>query len=528
MLAVATCLVVASSAAAHGGPQYHPDPPHPPAPKEQATTNGLPLTAPTWTPIPISASSHPLNSEPWMNKPIGLAKNGFVEEEFLVTGPARVYASVPNTEFKAEVINNTTYTTRAIVRRPANMKTWSGNVDVEYMNATDGIDDQIMWGRFAEDIFQANDVWVGFTGKPNIIPVLQKFDPARYSTLTFTNPVPPAQQKCGKLPGEAGFNPNLSKLYENGLLWDIWSEVGLSLKGQHSPLGRPASDLYAVGESQSSQALMNYYRWFGGTRTVLNNRPIYDGYFGETGAAVGTGVLNQCQTPLPTTDPQRSAKEMPERGSPYFGVNSQWDAPKETPPASRTYRDWQVAGADHVDRQMYAHLYPREADLEQAGILGAGQLPWFAGSTYQEYSPMGWDCNPNREPEVGMPQVESMAFKWLKAWVGRGIQPPIVPYLKRTEPGGPYVLDADGNALGGLRLPYIEAPIAKYVGGFFGTCTNVAHFAFTTERIAQLYPTHAEYVSKVTRAARESVRNGFLSPEAAQEMVYESEERPIP
>jgi hypothetical protein len=112
--------------------------------KPRATTNGLPLAAPTSKKLPTTSRSHPYGGDAWSNRGVGMAKHGFVEEEYLVSGSARVYQSVPSSNFVARVIDESEYTTRAIVRRPKNMHRWSGNVLVEYMNVSDGLDLQIL------------------------------------------------------------------------------------------------------------------------------------------------------------------------------------------------------------------------------------------------------------------------------------------------------------------------------------------------------------------------------------------------
>jgi len=512
------CVAFPATAAAHGKAKK--------TTKPHATTNGLQLQAPTWRKLPTTSRSHPFGGDLWSNRGVGLAKHGFVEEEYLVSGAARVYQAVPQSDYVAKVINHSSYTTRAIIRRPKDMRTWSGNVLVEYMNVSDGLDLQVLWTKLYEKIFNANDVYVAFTGKGNVIPILRRFDPARYGAVDMPNPLPPSAQTCGSLPDDPNYNPNLSKLFENGLLWDMWSEIGLSLKTASSPLGRVAKRLYATGESQSANALQNYYAWFGGNRTTVGGKPIYDGIFAETPTRNADGALNQCGGALPTTDPQRTENVIPDRGVPYFTVNSQWDAWKNPPPPSKRYRVWQVTGSNHVDRDVYDHVYPIAADLAKGGVAGPDALPWQAGISFELYSPAGWFCDDASRPEVPLPMVQRTGYDYLKRWVTRGTQPPIAPYITRTPTGDP-VLDADGNAVGGLRLPEIQVPVAKYVGVLWGDC-NQAHLPFTPERLAQLYSTHDAYVRKFAKAARESVRGGYLRSDDARELISRAEDRPIP
>lgn len=493
-------------------------------------TNGLPLAKPTWEKLPNSASSHPFNGDAWMWNPVGMAKHGYVEHEYLVSGPARVYDAVPNSDYEVDVINESEYTTRALVRRPKNMGKWSGNVVVEYLNATDGWGAPINWRALFPEILDQKDVYVGFMGKPNGIPILQEFDPERYADLDFP-PADPATQ-CGDSPDDPDYDPDFSKLYENGLLWDIWSQIGRSLKSADSPLGKAAKASYAVGESQSATALYRYYKWFGGVRTTVKGEPVYDGNLAETGFSLGASPsLNQCAGPLPAADPQRRSDVIPDNGTPFFAINSQSDSPANPPPPSDHYRLWDITGADHADHVMMEWMWPSPNDQRQARLSGPDAFPWQItyGATFEAFSPSGMWCDDATGPEVGLPDAERAALVWLKKWAKNGESgaPPAPPYLTRN-PDGSYVLDSDGNALGGLRLPHMEVPIARYEGVFWQPdCWNV-HVPFSPERLAELYPTHGDYVAKIEDAARRAVRNGFLLSEDADDMVHRARDRAIP
>ena len=91
-----------------------------------------------------------------------------------------------------------------------------------------------------------HDVYVGITSAPAVLPGMQQFDPERYADLSWTNPLPPEEQTCGNLPGEEGYDPRFSKVYENGLVWDLLTQTGRLLKSD-SPRTR-----WARGPSRSS------------------------------------------------------------------------------------------------------------------------------------------------------------------------------------------------------------------------------------------------------------------------------------
>lgn len=92
--------------------------------------------------------------------------------------------------------------------------------------------------------------------------------------------------------------------------------------------------------------------------------------------------------------------------------------------------------------------------------------------------------------------------------------------------------DADGNALGGIRLPDIAAPLGVHgaqnapLGNF--SCSLVGAFhAFPAARLAQLYKDNADYVNKIRAAAHAAEQAGFLLPEDAAVIVNSAAASPI-
>ena len=85
-----------------------------------------------------------------------------------------------------------------------------------------------------------------------------------------------------------------------------------------------------------------------------------------------------------------------------------------------------------------------------------------------------------------------------------------------------YALDANGNVLGGIRTPAVDAPVAKLSGlgqsgvqfcGSFGTT-----LPFTPEELTALYRNHGRFVSAWSRATQSAVKAGFLLPEDARHL----------
>jgi hypothetical protein len=91
-----------------------------------------------------------------------------------------------------------------------------------------------------------------------------------------------------------------------------------------------------------------------------------------------------------------------------------------------------------------------------------------------------------------------------------------------VRPGDPPVIEHDrlGNAVGGVRSPQVDVPIAALsgVGQPIGSpCTRFGStIAFDDATLAALYPDHRSYVAAVRRAAKRAVQRGvLLAPDAA-------------
>jgi hypothetical protein len=111
--------------------------------------------------------------------------------------------------------------------------------------------------------------------------------------------------------------------------------------------------------------------------------------------------------------------------------------------------------------------------------------------------------------------VLNAAFAALNRWVRRGKPPLEAPRLDVVAGPPPTInRDALGNALGGIRTPQVDVPIAALSGvGQTGPipCFLVGTTApFDAPTLASLYPNHRAYVSAFNRALRGARRARFI------------------
>jgi hypothetical protein len=468
-------------------------------------------------PITVTKDSVPF-ARAWN---IDLGKAGYVEEEFMMSGQANVY-DFDNTNKVIVRTPNAPYTTRLLVRRPANPEKFSGNVIVEIINMSRGWDLDVLWQMVHEHILRTGDAYVGITSKPNAVRAMKKFDPVRYAPLTWANPLPLSDPRnCEKVAADSARDT------ENGLLWDIFSQTGALLKSESpkKPLaGYRIQQVYLTGYSQSAGMLRTYINFIHPMARLGNGKPVYDGYL--VGASGGMAPINQCATAVKAGDPRFLI--MP-RDVPVITVMTNTDflggyaarRPDSDAPGDR-YRLYEIAGASH-GYTFPASFEPQIEDLQKSGFTN-------------RFTP--GNCPP---PKVtnDFPShiIYHVALVHLDRWVRNGTPPPHAPLISITKPGTPEAapeLDQFGNAIGGVRTPYVDVPTATYYplratprtpGN--GEC-EMTKAPFDHAKLKSLYPTHADYVAKVTRDADRLVAEGWLLPADADQIKTEAAAAKVP
>jgi hypothetical protein len=478
-----------------------------------------PVPLPTVTgPIPVTATSRPFEDRP--GAPLeALQEAGYVDQEFLVSGTANVYDWAAD---NSPVVRTpeAPYTTRIIVRRPAEMQEFSSAVWVEPLNPTLLIDLDRMWQLHYAQILRDGDAYVGISSKPVTIASLKKFDPVRYASLSMANPLPLHDPLNCENPGTGALN-TATRETEDGLIWDIISQVGAVMKsdGPQNPLGAPAKFVYGEGWSQTGGYALRYLSTFSPLAKLADGSHIYDGWL--TGGATAPADINQCSIVESAADPRNQIRP---NGVPVISVRTQGDffsleyRPADSDGPDDQYRLYELAGPTHDTASIFRNLAP------DADIIAAGLTP------------------PN--PSIcGYPHITNFPYEYyfnaaaenLKLW-SQGITPPCGDRFQYDFTNPNYldnnVKDQHGNAVGGVRSPYLDVPTATYTMGTPGeklTCLLLGQrVPFGKELLHELYPTHDDYVAKVTQSAMALVEDRFLLQTDAEKIIAEAARTDVP
>jgi hypothetical protein len=462
-------------------------------------------------PLPVTSDSRPFLGADHDLPPIDLGKVGYVEEEFLVSGAANVYDWATDGSISVKTAN-APYTTRILIRRPAASARFSGAVIVEPLFPARRWDWSMMWGYSHDYFMEHGDAWVGIT-LPGSVAGLQKFNPIRYSALSFKNPAPAVA--CTTARGT-----NAASDIEEGLRWDMLSQVGALLKS--SGVGRPLNGFRVQSIYLTTQGgdLTTYLNAIHPHALLESGKPVYDGYVAK--APNNAARINQCAAAPGPDDPRQIVKNA---GVPVIAVAAQGEVlatyrtrRPDTDDIADRYRLYEVAGAGHIDRSAYIG-FPSMADQTAAGNA-QGSAEW----------PFAAPCDP-AIPLIDTPIMSlafNAAFANLDRWARQGASPPHASRLDIKDGGtaqASLVTDQLGHAIGGLRTPYLEVPTASYATNSPGpgNCREMgSRSSFDTARMAALYGNKKNYAAKVAQVADRLVKEHWLTEGDARRVKAES------
>lgn len=464
-------------------------------------------------PVPVTAQSHPFGAAAHTMKPQDMAELGYIEEEFFISGQANVYDWPERGRLEVRTAD-VPYTTRLIVRRPADAARFSGNVVVEMLNPSNLFDLNLAWAISHTQMMRNGDAWVGITAKPIAVETLKQFDAQRYAALSWANPLAATD------PMNCEVSRDTTQATENGLIWDIHTQVGTWLRSadstnpfRYSSAQSMAEMLYAWGYSQTGSFLYTYINAIHPEVVAARGESLFDGYL--VAVSSGPSQINQCAPRIARDDPRRPIENA---GVPIIHIMSQSDylfgigsrqADSDSP--RNQFRRYELAGSGHASPD---ELYwgPKPADLLTAGRA----VPPLA-------------CNEGPRSRFPNKLGFNAALVWLDQWARNELAPPRAALIQVID--GQPVLDEHGNVIGGLRSPYVDVPTSTWNGNSTGEsfCRIAGHeIPFSPEKLKQLYPTHSAYVNAVRANVSELVSEGFLLDADGAEIIREAQLAEVP
>lgn len=461
-----------------------------------------------------------------INAPQPAAKlpDGYVEEELFIEGTATRFDPVDTPDdgfWTVTPVDDANYKTRVIVRRPADPAAFSGTVLVEWFNVS-AIEASPDWGYLAPEIGREGHAYVGVSlqrqgveGGDTVLDVevdeqtaasaqtdvntdksgLRHIDPERYGTLIH--------------PGDA-------------YSYDMFGQIGRAIEQTPEALlgDLVPTKVIGVGESQSATFLTTYLN------AVRGLAPVYDGFLVHSRLGIAAPLQGEYfSARREMDDPEEEFRQgvliRTDIDVPVMIFETETDLTVlgyayARQPDTDLLRTWEVAGTAHADAHLIRAVLGGPRDPGVGSLLGCGSI--------------------NTGPQF---EVLTAAAHSLVDWVSGG-PPPATGQPIETSEGADgaivIVRDDDGNALGGVRNPLVDAPVAALsgdpIGG--GTLADLEDggdlcvlFGSTTPfdqaTLVELYGTADSYVEQFEASAAEQVAGGFLLQPEADALNAEAE-----
>ncbi len=443
----------------------------------QAAPSAEPIQAAAVTPsptVPQPTVTGPITGGVRTGQPFGKSMvpldKGWVEEEFFFEGTARALGATAGAPGAA-------YKSRILVRRPTNPKAFNGTVVLDWNNVTLAFDKDVAWAPMHRTMMDRGFVYVGVAAQRLSIEAsplaLKQYDPARYGSLRH--------------PGDE-------------YSFDIFSQAANAVLDPKvlGALRPKAQRRLAVGASQSAGRLKTYIN------EVHANARVFDGFSPQISSSA---------------DVNRTL-------APVLWVNSQAEVPAAAVPAdSGLFRLWELAGPGHTS---YGSDRYQDAVLQYSMTNGRN-------GSYDPKDALAWGYQTSPGQCLTANYISS-TWAWsaslvaLDNWVRTGKAPKPQPRAARN-PDGTRAFDERGNMRGGVRLPYMDAPIASYFTGLNGAPTTDAcgragaamalkgtTRVFGAATLKELYPTPTVYLDAFDREVARALKDGVLLPEGAADL----------
>jgi hypothetical protein len=422
---------------------------------------------------------------------IDLASVGYMAEEYFISGTATAYTNVgplgADGLWTVTPGDTAAYKTRILVYRPVTKGKFNGTVIVEWNNVSGGLDAAPDWLAGHVELIRSGYAWVGVSaqivgveGGTPLLPGLPQLplktvDPVRYGSLVH--------------PGDS-------------FSYDIYSQAGQAIRsGSVRVLGdlKPKA-VIAMGESQSAFRMVMY------VDAVHPLARVYDGFLIHSRGVGGPFGAPLSESPQPAIPSPPIVKIRTDVDVPVLTLQTETDVAFFAYANARQddtdrIRLWEVAGTSHADTYTLV-----------TGMTDLGKDPSIADLVITT-TPGGFFTCPVPVNSGPLHFVLNAAISALNRWVRRGTPPPIAPRLD-VGPSLVIARDAHGNALGGIRTPQLDVPIAAYSGG--GQSGGIACLLFGSTvpfdaaTLHALYPTHHAFVAAFLRATMAARHAGFL------------------
>lgn len=449
---------------------------------------------------------------------VDLASHGYREDEFLVRGSVELFRYGHDWERTLER-SDVSCVTRILVRQPVDTAAFSGVVHVEPLHFE--LERGLSWNALAPYLIRTGQAYVGVTVFHTSEQMMrQGYGADRYARLSIS---------------------------DTGIAFDLLRQLIPYLRDERIALP-PVRRVHLSGWSATGSLCRTFVReGFAISCRTRDGAPAVDGcVIGISNGArgfLGYMPLSEQSGTLPDDDPRRTMRAP---GIPVIELFSE----HESETAAGTVRDdgddpgdqyrlYEVAGSGHSGG-------PAEDSLTTGVVqLQARGTPRLRREIMEPASDLRRDY------------LVRAVFDRLDRWAREGQAPPRVAHLQRRPAGAPgprglrpdarpLVRDAHGNAVGGLRSPWLDVPVATYLPHSTpkpGACdvppiapvndpAAVADYIghrqpLSEPTLRELYGSAGGFAAARARSAQSLCDGGWLLAPEAEQIMRDAEREPV-
>lgn len=389
---------------------------------------------------------------------------GYEEAEYFVSGQAQ----------SSDGVDSARYTTRFLLRRPKRAEDFNGTVILDWVNVTAQFENPVVLLNAQQHLLREGYAFAhvsvqeaGVCCVPLLTP--KTWDPVRYAALDH--------------PGD---DFAFAMMNQTARAIRTGSEV--------DPMaGLPVKNLIVAGQSQSANQLFDFASGAHVDPAVID------------GLLIQSSIGRVFESPPPV---------------PVLQLLSDFEAQPEAADFRENLVLWEIAGSAHQDfhvgyQQVFGQAPRAEASLPKRPAEAYFRLLETAGNYGERPHPLHAACI-LAGAAFPMRYAVNAALHHLDIWTRGGPRPPEGARYA-FDAGGALARDRFGNALGGIRLPPVEVPVARYRSTDCGLGGTTA--PFSRLRLTQEYARHADYFCALKTKAEVSMAEGFLLPADADDLL---------
>lgn len=448
------------------------------------STPAMALHAHVQGPIPETPGNSAVVLEPYgVDR---LPSYDYIQEEYLVSGVAAGHD----------------YATRILVRRPADMSKFNGRALAEVSHIWGGTS---VWRAYNRQLMRGGYMWVEIDSQaPSAMDLIKGANPERYSDMKFIEGEL-ARDFSASVPFTENPTPELlaQQYDEFKKRWwratpqsfEIIAQVASSLRDGLPGLPESAvRTLLFAGISQTGGVVRRFIEKHHNALRRPDGGPVFDGYL--PGASGGDALPD---IDVPVIEVLGEAEFQSVRWA--CGVSGQVRGLSHRRRDSFTFRLYEVAGMAHRETR---HM----SDRDKAKLRNCPLPPGAKWSTF-----------PNSH-------IYHALLEMLADWSEGLRTPPPSKLLATVGDTDTIVRDEWGNAVGGLRTTYTDAPLSTLVAA-----TPMGRPAWyqgheiplRLQKLLETYSSPEEYRRLHAQIVDRMLTEGFLLPEDAEELRRDAE-----